>query len=83
MDSEKIILEVYDDNFSSKNEFCGIYECDFTYVYNQKNHCLQNFWIALVNPESEDFTKVRGYLRISVSVLHESDNIVKKIFKIF
>ena len=38
-----------------------------------KNHTLKNHWLALSNPESKDMTKVRGYLKLSISVLHDSD----------
>ena len=38
-----------------------------------KNHCLNNHWIALSNPESNEITKIRGYLKLSISVLHDSD----------
>jgi len=59
----------------------GIYECDFSYVYNQKNHTIDNNWIALSNPEADDIAKVRGYLKISVSVLHETDQRVELTYK--
>jgi hypothetical protein len=51
-------------------------------VYNQPKHALQNIWIAMVNPESQDFTKVRGYLRMSMSVLHEADPTVIMLFNL-
>ena len=73
LDSEKITLEVYDNNYSNRKDYFGIYEIDFGYVYNQEGHCLHNVWIGLANPESDDISKIRGYLKISVSVLHESD----------
>ena len=73
LDSEKITIEVYDNNYSNREDFFGIYELDFGYVYNQEGHSLHNVWIGLANPESTDISKIRGYLKISVSVLHESD----------
>ena len=73
LDSEKITIEVYDNNYSKREDYFGIYEIDFGYVYNQEGHCLHNVWIGLANPESNDISKIRGYLKISVSVLHESD----------
>ena len=73
---------MFDDNFTDKKDYIGIYECDFSYVYNQPKHALQNIWIAMVNPESQDFTKVRGYLRMSMSVLHEADPTVIKLFNL-
>jgi hypothetical protein len=81
LDSEKIIIEVIDNNHKDRSDHLGIYEFDFMYIYNNKDHSLHNFWIALANPESTDITKVRGYLKLSVSVLHESDPRVELKFK--
>ena len=38
-----------------------------------KNHSLKNNWIALSNPESDNITKIRGYLKLSISVLNDND----------
>ena len=74
LDSSKIIIEVYDSSFSKKRkDYYGIIEFDLEYIYSMKNHCLNNHWIALSNPESNEITKIRGYLKISISVLHDSD----------
>ena len=74
LDSSKIIIEVYDyKNSSKRSNYFGIYEYDISYIYNQENHSLRNFWLALANPESNDMTKVRGYLKLSISVLHDND----------
>ena len=74
IDSSKIVVEVYDGENSKKREdYFGIYEFDMEYVYSQPNHALKNFWLALANPESDDMTKVRGYLKLSISVLNDND----------
>ena len=77
LDSEKVVIEVYDSKHSKKKDYFGIYELDFSYVYNQDDHALHNVWIGLANPESEDISKIRGYLKISISVLHEGDQRVE------
>ena len=77
LDSEKIILEVYDNKNAKREDYFGIYEVDFAYVYGKPNHCMKNTWIGLSNPESDDITKVRGYLKLSISVLNENDNRVE------
>ena len=77
LDSEKVILEVYDTKHSKKKDYYGIYELDFSYIYNQENHALHNVWIGLSNPESDDVSKIRGYLKVSLSVLHEGDQRVE------
>lgn len=73
LDNAKITVEVYDKKFSDRKDYIGIYEMDFAYVYNSPDHALKNYWVALANPESDDFSKIRGYLRFSVSVLHTDD----------
>ena len=77
LDSEKIVIDVYDTSYSKRKHYFGIYEIDFSYVYNQEDHALHNVWIGLANPESDDISKIRGYLKISVSVLHEGDQRVE------
>ena len=77
LDSSKIIIEVYDANYLKRKDYFGIYEFDFEYIYNSKNHCIKNLWIALANPESKDITKVNGYLKLSISVLNSNDERVE------
>ena len=80
LDSSKILIEVFDSSLSSKRkDYFGIYEFDVEYIYSMTNHCLKNHWLVLSNPESEDITKIRGYLKISLSVLHDNDPRVELI----
>ena len=74
LDSSKIVIEVYDSSNSKKRkDYYGIYEFDLEYIYSMRNHTLNNHWLALSNPESKDMTKTRGYLKLSISVLHDND----------
>ena len=74
LDSSKIVIEVFDSSNSKKRrDFFGIYEFDLQYIYSMKNHVLKNHWLALSNPESKDMTKIRGYLKLSIAVLHDND----------
>ena len=77
LDSEKILIEVYDNNHTEKKDYFGIYELDFGYVYGRPGHALRNIWIGLNNSESEDMSQIRGYLKLSVSVLNEGDDRVE------
>ena len=79
LDSEKVLIEVYDTKHSKKKDYYGIYELDFSYIYNQEGHALHNVWIGLSNPESDDISKIRGYLKISISVLHEGDQRIELV----
>lgn len=83
LDSEKIIIEVIDSKNTSREDYLGIYEFDFAYIYNNKDHAIHNHWIALANPESKDMTKVKGFLKLSISVLNEKDNRVELNYKSF
>ena len=74
LDSSKIIIEVYDSSLSRKRkDYYGISEFDLEYIYSMKNHSLNNHWLALSNPESKDMTQIRGYIKLSISVLHDND----------
>ena len=74
LDCSKILIEVYDSsNSKNRKDYFGIYEFDLQYIYSMKNHCLKNNWLALANPESDDLSKVRGYLKVSISVLNDLD----------
>ena len=79
LDSSKILIEAYDSSNSKRKDYFGIYEFDIEYIYSMKNHCLKNHWLALSNPESNDITKIRGYLKLSISVLHNNDSRVELI----
>ena len=74
LEDSKILIEVYDSsNSKNRKDYFGIYEFDLQYIYSMKNHCLKNNWLALANPESDDLAKVRGYLKVSISVLNDLD----------
>ena len=77
LDSEKILIEVYDNNNTKRKDYYGIYELDFGYVYGRPEHTLRNIWIGLSNTESEDISQIRGYLKLSVCVLNEGDDRVE------
>lgn len=81
-DSSKILFEVYDRNNTSKKNYIGVQEIDYAAIYAEKEKSIKNTWIALSNINSEyDFSKINGYLRISISILHEDDPRVELSFK--
>ena len=73
LDSAKIVIEVYDFHNSKRENYIGIQEFDFEYIYKQPEHCLKNIWVALANPESKDITSINGYLKLSISILSYDD----------
>jgi hypothetical protein len=62
LDSSKILIEAYDYHNSERENYFGIQEFDFEYIYAKENHCIKNLWVALANPEAKDITKINGYL---------------------
>jgi hypothetical protein len=60
-----------------KDQLIGMYEFDMTKVYAEKTHAIQNQWIALFNPESENFSDITGNLKISISVQGPGDEQVQ------
>ena len=56
-----------------RDEMIGSYEFDMTFVYYMKDHAMHNQWVALVNPESEDFSAVAGNLKLSIAVQGPGD----------
>lgn len=51
-----------------KESVIGCYDFDVAYIYFQQKHSLLHKWIALSNPESQNFNEVAGYLKLSISV---------------
>lgn len=43
------------------------------YIYFMKDHALLHKWLALSNPNSENFNEVAGYLKLSISVSTSGD----------
>ena len=60
-----------------RDELVGMYEFDMTAVYFKEKHAIQHQWIALFNPEGEDFSDITGNLRISIAVQGPGDEQVQ------
>ena len=60
-----------------RDEMIGTYEFDMTTVYFKPKHAIQHQWIALFNPESEDFSEITGNLKISIAVQGPGDEQVQ------
>ena len=56
-----------------KEAIFGLFEFDFSYVYNMENHTMFHQWVALNNPAGEDFAAVSAFLKLSVSI-HGADD---------
>lgn len=51
-----------------RDEMVGMYEFDMTSIYFKDKHAIQHQWIAMFNPEGEDFSEITANLRISIAV---------------
>ena len=60
-----------------KDALIGVYEFDITYIYFMKQHSLMHKWIALSNPNSENFSEVTGYLKMSITIAATGDEQVQ------
>jgi hypothetical protein len=60
-----------------KDAMIGVYDFDVAYIYFMQKHTLLHRWIALSNPESENFNEVTGYLKVSISVTTKGDEVVQ------
>ena len=60
-----------------RDEMIGTYEFDMTAVYFKDKHVIQHQWIALFNPEGDDFSEITGHLKISIAVQGPGDEQVQ------
>ena len=74
IENATIVIELRDKRFLVSNSLIGSYSMDMTYVYFQASHGLVHKWIALANPESKEYSKITGFLKLGVSVLTEGDD---------
>jgi hypothetical protein len=56
-----------------KDAVIGCYEFDVAYIYFMKDHGLFHKWLALSNPESENFSDVAGYMKLSITITATGD----------
>ena len=76
LEGTKILIKVNEKGYF-KNSLIGQIELDLTYLYNLENHTMQHKWFAMINPDSEDFSSVAGYVKISGSVYGIDDKPVE------
>lgn len=57
-----------------KNELVGQAIYDLSSIYFRENHSAEHVWVALDNPDSEDFENMKGLLKISANVTGPKDN---------
>lgn len=66
-ESAKIMIKLMDKGMF-KDALIGQFEFDMSYIYFMKDHTLLHKWLALSNPNGEDYAKIQAYLKVSISV---------------
>jgi hypothetical protein len=56
----------------------GDFEIDIPKVYGMAaDHTLQNRWIAMNDPDGDNISEIKAYLRISIAIQGPNDNAVR------
>ena len=76
LEQTKIMIKVLKKGYFKAN-MIGQVELDLTYIYNLENHTKEHNWMAMINPNSEDFSSVAAYIKISGSFYGVDDTPVE------
>ena len=68
----RIMIKLLDKHFI-KDLVIGQFEFDLTHIYFMENHLMLHQWMALSNPNSEKYSQITGYLKVSISVACTGD----------
>ena len=60
-----------------KNELVGQAQFDLSSIYFSDNQKIEHQWVALDNPDAEDFENMKGLLKISANCTGPKDNAQK------
>ena len=56
-----------------KDALIGQFDLDLTFVYLKPDHVLLHKWIALNNPNGDDYATIQAYVKVSVAVACTGD----------
>ena len=68
----KIMIKLLDKGIF-KDVIIGEFEFDLSFIYFMKDHTMLHKWLALSNPNCDDFAKIQAYMKVSISVAVEGD----------
>ena len=68
----KIQIRLLDKGFL-KNGLIGSFDFDLSYIYFMKDHILLHKWLAVSDPNSENYSEITGYIKVSISVAATGD----------
>ena len=72
----QIVIRVLDKGIF-KDELIGQFEFNLSYIYFKKDHIMQHQWVAISNPNGEDYSTITGYIKLSISVVCTGDEQVQ------
>ena len=72
----KITIRLMDKGYL-KDSLIGLFEFDLSFIYFRKNHVLMHQWVALSNPNSENYSDITAYMKVSISVAASGDEQVE------
>jgi len=56
-----------------KDELIGYYEFDMSYIYLQPQHAILHKWVVMSNPNSDNFSEVTAYFKMSIAINGQHD----------
>jgi hypothetical protein len=72
----KIVIKLMDKGLF-KDAMIGTFEFDMSYIYLKKDHVLLHKWLALSNPNGEDYATIQVYMKVSIAVACQGDEQVQ------
>jgi hypothetical protein len=71
--SETLVISIFDTGTIFRKELIGSFAFDLSEVHSRPNHEYFRVWTLLTSQDSTGKASVRGYLRLSVTVLRHGD----------
>jgi hypothetical protein len=68
----KIMLKLVDKGMF-KDVLIGQFEFDLSFIYLKDKHLLLHKWLALSNPNGDDYAKIQCFMKVSIAVAFEGD----------
>ena len=65
-ESNKVTIKLMDKGLF-KDAMIGMFDLDLSSIYLKENHSIENTWLALNNPGSENYSEICGYAKVSIS----------------
>lgn len=76
LEGTKILIKLNTHGYF-KSSLIGQIEMDLTTIYNLDKHTMEHSWYAMINPDSEDFSSVAAYMKLSASIYGVDDKPVE------